>query len=63
MRRPEASIMSLRTICTGQTAMKGQFHRRNIDAAILFVIAGNPREVRVACILKIRVAGAAAALS
>ena len=55
--------MSLRTICTGQTAMKGQFHRRNIDAAILFVIAGNPSEVRVACILPFRLDGDDVALS
>ena len=57
MRRPEATIMSLRTICTGQTAMKGQFHRRNIDAAILFVIAGDPCEAGVACVPPLRLDG------
>src|SRR6516164_920740 len=35
----------------------GQFHRRNIDAAILFVIAGDPCEAGVACILPLRFDG------
>src|SRR6516225_2216435 len=35
----------------------GQFHRRNIDAAILFVIAGDPCEAGVARILPLRLDG------